>query len=127
MYHNPSTEIKNPFLRTKIEQLQQAQAKLQRENRQKQKVLKETITEKFTKTAEQAKLLKTLQEEVASIEKELSCDISILRDRIDHCNRRYCEARLFTSSNSHNLFTTNCMEFTITQPSTHFLIPIFIH
>ncbi|XP_063677679.1 RAB6-interacting golgin-like [Bolinopsis microptera] len=77
---------------TKVEQLQQAQAKLQKENRQKQKHLKETITEKFTKTAQQANLLKTLQNEVASVERELTCDISILRDRIDHCNRRCHDA-----------------------------------
>ena len=73
-----------------------AQTKLEQENKEKQKELKQTISEKFTKTSEQAQLLRTLQEEVAYLEREMTCDISILRDRIDHSNRRYYEARYLT-------------------------------
>ena len=78
--------------------MQQRQVELERRNRERQRALKATLSERFTRTAEQAKLLQVMQEEVASIERELSCDISLLRDRIDRCNLRYSEARLVRQS-----------------------------
>eukprot|EP00116_Pleurobrachia_bachei_P007853 sb/3468115/ len=84
--------------KTKIETLQQKQVTLERQNRERQKALKATLSERFHRTAEQAKLLQTMQAEVTSIERELSCDISLLRDRIDRCNMRYSEARLVISN-----------------------------
>jgi len=82
-----------PVNMSRLEELQLAQCELEEKNKQREKELSKTISDKFAATAEQARLLSNLKHELASVEQSITSDICILRDRIDHSNRTCYDAR----------------------------------
>ncbi|XP_063357092.1 RAB6-interacting golgin [Pelmatolapia mariae] len=101
----PTTEEETPVVKeldkqeielrekTRLEQLQQEQKIIEERNKLKKALLAKTIAEKSKQTQEETVKLKRIQKELQALDDMVSCDIGILRGKIEQASWDYTAAR----------------------------------